>query len=384
MGLRKSRAGTAAAGVQVRRGGAHPFGVLDGYVPLGGGNARCYHAIREALPLVDAAVAKLVRLTGGFSAACPRNGAAERGLRQFVETVNVGRGQRGLQAFLDRYLDSLLTNGQAVGEIVTRGYRDIAAVLCGNVADVRVREGASPLEFQLCSAEGAEAAPFPRQELLLFTPFMPEAENPYGVSLLRSMPYLAKVLLTIYESMESNFERSGNQRYALTYHPGGDVLDRASAAERVQKIASEWSAAMQSTRGGQVKDFVALGDLDIKTIGADGGFPDTETAVRLLLEQLVSRTGLPPFLLGLSWSSTERMSAQQADVMTSEIWGIRRSLTPVLERVCGLWMAMHGYAEDFEIVWNDVNLQDELDEAKARWYDAQTEQLGKSGEEKKA
>lgn len=213
---------------------------------------------------------------------------------------------------------------------------------------------------------------------------MPEAENPYGVSLLRSMPYLAKVLLTIYESMESNFERSGNQRYALTYHPGGDVLDRASAAERVQKIASEWSAAMQSTRGGQVKDFVALGDLDIKTIGADGGFPDTETAVRLLLEQLVSRTGLPPFLLGLSWSSTERMSAQQADVMTSEIWGIRRSLTPVLERVCGLWMAMHGYAEEFEIVWNDVNLQDELDEAKARWYDAQTEQLEKSGEEKKA
>lgn len=383
MGLRKGRAGTAAAGVQVRRGGAHPFGVLEGYVPLGGGNARCYRAIREALPLVDAAVAKLVRLTGGFSAACPKNAAAECGLRRFVETVNVGRGQRGLQAFLDCYLDSLLTNGQAVGEIVTRGDREIAAVLCGNVADVRVREGASPLEFELCSAEGPEAAPFPRQELLLFTPFMPEADNPYGVSMLRSMPYLVKVLLTIYESMESNFQRSGNQRYALTYHPGSDPLDRASAAERVQKIASEWSAAMQSTRGGQVKDFVALGDLDIRTIGADGSFPDAETAVRLLLEQIVSRTGLPPFLLGLSWSSTERMSAQQADVMTSEIWGIRRSLTPVLERICGLWMAMHGYAEDFEILWNDVNLQDELDEAKARWYDAQTRQI-ENGEETRA
>ena len=361
MGLRKGRAGTAAAGVQVRRGGAHPFGVLEGYVPLGGGNARCYRAIREALPLVDAAVAKLVRLTGGFSAACPKNAAVECGLRRFVETVNVGRGQRGLQAFLDCYLDSLLTNGQAVGEIVTRGDREIAAVLCGNVADVRVREGASPLEFELCSAEGPEAAPFPRQELLLFTPFMPEADNPYGVSM----------------------QRSGNQRYALTYHPGSDPLDRAGAAERVQKIASEWSAAMQSTRGGQVKDFVALGDLDIRTIGADGSFPDAETAVRLLLEQIVSRTGLPPFLLGLSWSSTERMSAQQADVMTSEIWGIRRSLTPVLERICGLWMAMHGYAEDFEILWNDVNLQDELDEAKARWYDAQTRQI-ENGEETRA
>lgn len=384
MGLRKSRAGAAAAGVQVRRGGAQPFGALDGYIPLSGGNARCYHAIREALPLVDSAIAKLVRLTGGFSVVCAGSAAAERGLRRFAETVNVGRGQRGLQAFLDCYLDSLLTNGQAVGEIVTRGDRDIAAVLCGNVADIRVREGASPLEFELCSAEGAEPTPFPRQELLLFTPFMPEAENPYGVSLLRSMPYLTRVLLTIYESVESNFQRSGNQRYALTYHPGSDPLDRASAAERLQKIASEWSAAMQSTRGGQVKDFVALGDLDIRTIGADGAFPDAETAVRLLLEQIVSRTGLPPFLLGLSWSSTERMSAQQADVMTSEIWGIRRCLTPVLERICGLWMAMHGYPETFEVVWNDVNLQDELDEAKARWYDAQTTQLENNGEEKKA
>ena len=33
---------------------------------------------------------------------------------------------------------------------------------------------------------------------------------------------------------------------------------------------------------------------------------------RQMLEQLVAKTGLPPFLLGLSWSSTERMSAQQA------------------------------------------------------------------------
>lgn len=46
---------------------------------------------------------------------------------------------------------------------------------------------------------------------------------------------------------------------------------------------------------------------------------DSQVPVRQILEQLVARTGIPPFLLGLSWSSTERMSAQQADLMTSEI-----------------------------------------------------------------
>ena len=48
--------------VQTRRGGTHPFGVLDGYVPLGRGEIQMYRAIREALPMVDAALVKLVRL----------------------------------------------------------------------------------------------------------------------------------------------------------------------------------------------------------------------------------------------------------------------------------------------------------------------------------
>ena len=62
-------------------------------------------------------------------------------LNDFIRNVDTGRGQRGLQSFLDAYLDSMITCGRAVGEIVTCGSRDIAAVLCGNVADVQIRGG---------------------------------------------------------------------------------------------------------------------------------------------------------------------------------------------------------------------------------------------------
>ena len=364
----------AAAGTQLRRAGRHPFGMLDNYTPLSEGNIACYRAIREAVPIVDAAIEKLIRLCGGFRASCS-DPAVETELNRFLATVNTGRGQRGLQSFLDCYLDSMLTCGRAVGEIVPDGARDIAAVLCGDVTEVVIREGDTPLEFALCAAGGVEPEPLPYQELLLFTPFAPEAEHPYGVSLLRSMPYMVEVLLTVYRSMQSNFERSGSLRYAVTYKPGGDPLDRANAADRLRQIAKEWSSAMASGRAGAVRDFVAMGDIGIQTIGADGEMPDTETPVRQILEQLVGKTGIPPFMLGLSWSSTERMSSQQADVMTSEITAIRRSLTPVVERVCDLWLAMHGYADVYEVVWDDINLQDEVEEAKARWYDAQTEKL---------
>ena len=54
-----------AAQVQLRQAGRHPFGAMDGYVPLGRGDLAVYRAIREAVPVGDAAVAKLVRLSGG-------------------------------------------------------------------------------------------------------------------------------------------------------------------------------------------------------------------------------------------------------------------------------------------------------------------------------
>lgn len=363
--------------VQLRTGGKHPFGAFDGYVPMGGGDMRLYRAIREAVPVVDAAVMKIIRLTGGFSVKSPDR-AAQDGLREFLRTVNVGRGQVGIGAFIDQYLDSMITCGRAVGEIVTRGDREIAAVLCGNVADIQIKEGATPLDFSICAMdETGSMRELPYQNLLMFTPFNPETDSPYGVSLLRSMPFLSDVLLKIYETVGVNWERAGNVRFAVVYKPGDDILDKSRAQERAGEIAREWSAAMQSGKNGCVRDFVAVGDVDIRVIGADNQILDSEVPVRQILEQLIARTGIPPFMLGLNWSTTERMSSQQADMMTSELTAIRRTLTPVVEKICSLWLRMHGCACPFEVVWDQINLQDDVEEAKARLYDAQAQKICK-------
>ena len=52
---RKKRRGAAPV-VQVRQGEGHPFGVLDRYTPLGTGEVALYRAIREGVPLLDAAI----------------------------------------------------------------------------------------------------------------------------------------------------------------------------------------------------------------------------------------------------------------------------------------------------------------------------------------
>lgn len=362
----------APPSVQLRSGERHPFGVLREYVPLGRGEARLYRAVREAVPVVDAAIYKLIRMAGGVTVRCS-DSAAEAALAEFLRTVPVGRGQFGMNAFLDCYLDSMLTCGQAVGEIVPAlGNRDIAALLCGRVEDIEIKEGISPLDFTLCGPdECGRMTELPCQELLLFTPLNPEANSPYGVSLLRSLPFLADVLMKIYHTIGVNWERCGNVRFAVTCSGG----DGVSAAERSRMLAEEWSRAMRDTRGGSVRDFVAVGDVGIQVIGGDAPILDSEIPVRQLLEQIVAKTGIPPFMLGLSWSSTERMSSQQADLLTTEITALRRTLTPVLERICRLWLRMHGFPCGFEVVWDEINLQDEVEEARAELYRQQARKL---------
>ena len=360
----------AAPVVQIRDGTRHPFGMLGEYVPLRNGEVRLYKAVREAVPVVDAAIYKLIRMAGGVTVTCGDK-RAETALKEFLRTVPVGRGQFGINSFLDCYLDSLLTCGRAVGEIVPAvGNRDIAALVCGRVEDIEIKEGQHPLAFSIWGPdETGKMAELPYQELLLFTPLNPETDNPYGVSLLRSLPFLTDILMKIYHAIGVNWERCGNVRFAVTCRGGHGT----GAAERGRILAEEWSRAMRD--GDTVRDFVAVGDVDIRVIGGDAPILDSQVPVRQVMEQIVAKTGIPPFMLGLSWNSTERMSAQQADMLTTEITAIRRTLTPTVERVCRLWLRMHGFTCGFEVIWDDINLQDQVEEAKAALYREQARKL---------
>ncbi len=49
-----------------------PYGELMRYTPLAPLEGRLYEMLREAVPIIDAAIVKLIRLTGGFTVSCYR------------------------------------------------------------------------------------------------------------------------------------------------------------------------------------------------------------------------------------------------------------------------------------------------------------------------
>ena len=371
MKRKKNVAGGVAAVCQLRGGNAHPFGAIRGFVPLGGGEERVYREMREAIPVLDAAVGKMVRLCGGFTVKC-RSAEAQNRLEQFLRAAPSGHGQVGMDSFLSGYLDSLLTYGRAIGELVVAGGK-LRAVCWGDVTTLEIQEGENALETVIWGTdEHGLLRPLPYQQLLLFTALNPEPGHPYGVSMFRGMPFLADILMKIYHTIGVNWERAGNIRYSVICK-GGEDLDPAVVQERGKQVASEWSKAMEEVKNGTVRDFVAVGDVEIKVIGGEAPILDSQVPVRQILEQLVAKTGLPPFLLGLSWSTTERMSTQQADILTTELWALRRTVEPVLRRICKLYLALEGLDDRVEIRWDDISLQDMTEQAKADLYRAQAE-----------
>ena len=369
MKKKKQDAPLAAAACQLRGGQNHPFGALRGFVPLGTGEEQVYRQLREAIPVLDAAVGKLVRLSGGFGVKC-RNGESQKKLEAFLRNVPCGRGQVGIDSFLTGFVDSLLVYGRSVGEmVIDRGH--LKAVCWGDVTQLQVVEGDNPLDVEIWGPDSkGHMGPLPYQHLLLFTTLNPEAAHPYGVSLFRGMPFLADVLMKIYATVGSNWERAGNVRYSVICK-GNENMDPATVQERGKQVAQEWSRAMEDAKTGTVRDFVAVGDVEIKVIGGEAPILDSQVPVRQILEQLVAKTGLPPFLLGLNWSTTERMSTQQADILTSELWALRRTVEPVVHKICRTYLALEGMDDRVDIEWNDISLQDITEEARAELYKAQ-------------
>ncbi len=377
MGLLKKRRAPATVAAQLART-ADPIPWNAGHsrhAPLSLAELRLYEGLREHIPVIDAAIQKIVRLVGDFTVGC-ENPAAERELRQFCEDVPAGASGRGLNLFMAAYLDQLLTYGNALGEILpVRDGSGIAGLYHAPLERVEVKQGKDPLAPEILLRSVGGSKPLRRPELILFSALNPPAGEVTGVSLLRGLPFVSGILMKIFQSIGQNFERMGNLRYAVTYKPSGDLMDKANARERAAAIAREWSDGMAAAKHGQIKDFISVGDVDIRVIGADNQIIDSEVPVRQLLEQIVAKLSLPPFILGFSWSTSERMSTQQADILTSELEYYRRVITPVILKICRVFLVSRGYFEQPEVIWSDINLQDAVELAKARLYDAQAETL---------
>lgn len=364
--------------VSVQTGGAvsHPFCQLNGYTPLHSVSNRIYDSLREGVPIIDSAINKIIRLMGGFEIVTGDD-LVDADMKEFFESINVGGNQLGLQSFVDNYIDQLLTYGTAVGEIIG-DENGVYALYNSELDALEVKRAKNGLDIEFYNSTASSPRPIEHPERILFSVLNPRAGDLLGTSLLRGLPFVSDILLKIYNTIGNNWERVGNLRYAVTYKPQNDSTDKAFAKERANQMANAWKEAMASKNS--IKDFVAVGDVKVSVIGADNQVLDSEIPVKQMLEQIIAKTGLMPYMFGLSWSTTERMSQQQSDILTTELEAYRRIVTPIIKRIAEAYLVSIGVYIKPQILWDDITLQDQTELARARLYNAQADKLIKETE----
>ena len=357
----------------------HPFDEIQKYKPLTVPEIKLYRALREAVPIIDAAISKIIRLTGEFKIKSD-NLELEYSLNKFIDNVQVNSCERGANSFILSHLNQLLTYGTAVGEIVINPENNsIQALYNACLSDVVLTTKNSPLDLLVLRKKynnnNYDFEPVKYPELVLISSLNPEPGNIYGNSIMKGLPFVSNILLKIFHSIGVNWERIGNIRFAVTYKPGDSNGEKIYSKERASQIASEWSKAMSDSK--HPSDFIAIGDVQVKVIGADNQILESQVPVRQMLEQIVSKLSIPPFLLGLSWSTTETMSSQQSEILSSELESYRRLLNPIIKKICDMYLRLNNYQSNYEIVWEKIDLKDQLQSANSRFINAKAHEIEK-------
>lgn len=321
-----------------------------------------YRQLRQTIPIIDAAIGKLVLLMGDFRIRCD-DSTVEQELNRFFKNVRCGGFPSGFPGFMSVYMNQLLTYGTAVGEIVpTKDGRDIYSLVNVPLETVRLAFDENYVDTLIYPADlRALGEPFEHQELLLLSVLDPEPGKPDGTSILASLRFVSNILTSIYNTIGQNWRDAGNVRFAVTYKPNGPA-DRTLSRQRVEDIAEEWSKVMRDED--TLRDFVSVGDISVKVIGNDSPILNSEIPVREMLEQIIAKLSIPPCLLGISWSTP--MSSQQSDVLISEIEYYRRIFDGVIIRIADIWQNLHGCSEELTVEWSRITIGDNIEKNERR------------------
>lgn len=370
-----------------------------------------YEALREAVPVLDGGIARMVTLDGIVDVEGPNEKLVAE-IREWMRQVPVNDVESGYQAFYASMGDEHYEQGIGVGEFVydARGRDVIGLRVADSKGIVFVREddrlrifyrapGApakqrsdglgtvesllsgearrSPATTVVWAQDNGYVELDPEQ--LVLAVHRPEADNPYGTSILRSLPFVAQILLKVQNSTARIWERFGDPVFHVKYASKNRQVTPDIALKRANDVATNLGIALAAKAKGNSVD-IATGtgaddEVSINVVGASGEALEIEMPARHMLEQINAQFGLAPWMLGMTWGQQSGIGEQQSVVVLQESMTRFERRRTQLERPIAAMLRARGRTwkpGDWQLVQRLPNLMDETKRAQADFLRAQT------------
>lgn len=330
---------------------------------------KLYSDMRRAFPVLDVAITKLVRLCGQVQIDAPE--AVRTELTDWMRGVSVNAAGQGVDQWLAITMDQMMQYGRAVGEIVpNRSKTDVFGLLTLDPTTIEFRTVPNrPLELEVVQYQGRGRVTIPKPWRLVAI-HTPQGDSPHGTSLYRSLPFVTHALSVIENAAVQCWERMGAPPFHINWRAPREFSDPdGSVTEEVlADLEAGWNTAMTARAEGKVHDFLTAGEVTIDVIGNKNALFDIQQPFRAFAEQVVAATGLPSWMFGFNWSSTETLSIQQADLIVANVQAIRRGVMPAIEQLIETRQMLRGKPAPTRLYWGEVNLRDLTEQARgAAW-----------------
>ncbi len=347
--------------------------MLDAFVPLPNatpfGMLQVYRFLRDAIPDISDAVWTWKRLcqtgfdvevTEASSEAASRR--AERLLTGLNERVN--SGDRGMDGLLDIFYTSLFTYGAAALEIVlTQSRESIWDVVPVDVWTVRFKRESGRL--QAYQVHDGETIPLP-MDRFIYVGMDRDGTNPYGRSMLRSIPFVVKIQQRLIEDMAKATHNAGWSKLHVQYVP--DARARGESQEHYQaRLAGNFESLRSKLTGLETdQNLVTYDNVKVSLLRGDQQSQVFYGNHKAIEEQVITGMHLMPILLGRNYGTTETYGTAQFEIVNRQVEAVNRSVQRILERLYNFELALMWGEAKAQVHFRHNRTVDVLKEAQAR------------------
>ena len=376
-------------------------------------------ALRESLGVLDGAINATVMLDGIVSVEGGNDKITQLIQRELIESIPVSDFAAGLQQFYSGMGQEQYEQGFSVGEMIfDRKGKELVGL---RVADSKgvlfhrnldtgfmetwylppmpnatgrrdgtdsvqnvLRNSPRQLNVNLIQGHGYEQL---KRDTLVYSAFNPENDMPYGVSLFRGIEFVSQILLRMHNATSQAWDRFGDPVFHVNYKTKNRAVKDATLDARRKKLSGDLQDALNAKRSGNSADLVtAIGaddDITIEIIGSGNKELKIEMPANHLLEQVLAKTGLSAWMLGVQMGrAAAGLAENQSEVMLQNAKTRFAARHPALKNLVATWLRGRGVTwkdGDWELVQHLPNLRDELKRAQAQFLEAQTQMMQQGG-----
>ncbi|MCX8066001.1 MAG: hypothetical protein N3G21_12665 [Candidatus Hydrogenedentes bacterium] len=246
----------------------------------------------------------------------------------------------GMVELLDILYASLFTYGSAGLEIVFEPEMSfIYDVVPVDVWTIRFVWEEDRWQAYQVHADGAVRLP---AERFLYFALDRDGTNPYGRSILRSLPGVVRIQQRLMEDMARAMHNAGWARMHIQYKP-----EERASGESEEEYNQRMEAYLEELRNelsclSVDQNLITFDNIDVNVVQGSQRFPAYYETQRAIEEQIITGTHLMPILLGRNYGTTETYGTVQYEIINRQVDAINLKIARGLERIYNLELSLAG------------------------------------------